>query len=77
MSETHFTNSPLAVELEAGSHFACTCGKSAKFPFCDGSHKGSGLAPKKFEIDEKKTVYLCRCGKSGNSPFCDGTHKKG
>ena len=76
MSDTHFTKSPLAVELDAGTHHACACGKSANFPFCDGSHKGSGIAPRKFELSEKKTVYMCRCGQSGNAPFCDGTHKK-
>ncbi|NBY66419.1 MAG: CDGSH iron-sulfur domain-containing protein, partial [Verrucomicrobia bacterium] len=24
----------------------CTCGQSKNPPFCDGSHKGSGKAPK-------------------------------
>jgi len=76
MSDTHFTKSPLVVELEAGTHYACACGKSSKFPFCDGTHKGSGITPRKFELTEKKEVHLCRCGQSGNAPFCDGTHKK-
>ncbi len=44
-------------------------------PFCDGSHKGTGLAPQKFEITETTKVALCNCKHSGTKPFCDGTHK--
>jgi len=43
-------------------------------PFCDGSHKGTGLGPKKVEITEAKTVAWCACKHSQNAPFCDGTH---
>lgn len=68
--------SPFPVELEAGkSYFWCACGKSAKQPFCDGSHKGSTFTPTKFEAAESKTAYLCGCKQSANAPFCDGTHK--
>ena len=36
--------SPYPVEVEEGkSYFWCACGKSAKQPFCDGSHKGSSF----------------------------------
>ena len=27
--------------VEGKSYFWCTCGKSLKQPFCDGSHKGT------------------------------------
>ncbi|KAJ3126635.1 hypothetical protein HK098_007312 [Nowakowskiella sp. JEL0407] len=68
---------PYAVELEPGvDYYFCSCGKSKNQPFCDGSHKGSGLSPKKFTVDEKKTYYLCGCKATENAPFCDGTHKK-
>ncbi len=66
---------PYAVELEPGTYFWCACGRSANQPFCDGSHKVTGLTPVKFELQEKKTVYLCGCKHSGNKPFCDGSHK--
>jgi len=76
MSEIKHTNSPAAIELEAGTYHACTCGKSEKFPLCDyAAHKGTGFIPQKFEVAEKQTVYLCRCGKSKNAPYCDGSHQ--
>jgi len=31
---------PIAVAIEAvGTYWWCACGKSARQPFCDGSHK--------------------------------------
>ena len=67
---------PVLLDLEPGTYFYCACGHSAKHPFCDGSHKGSGLTPKKFEVTEAKKVAICACKHSGGEPFCDGTHKK-
>ena len=68
---------PYAVQVEAGkSYHWCACGHSANQPFCDGSHKGTGMTPMKFEAAETKTVYLCGCKHSGNPPFCDGHHSK-
>ncbi|MCG8507847.1 MAG: CDGSH iron-sulfur domain-containing protein [Rhodospirillales bacterium] len=67
--------SPYAVDVEAGEIYAwCLCGKSAAQPFCDGAHKGSGLAPVVFTAESTETVYLCGCKHTGDSPFCDGTH---
>ncbi|NEQ71558.1 MAG: glutamate synthase, partial [Symploca sp. SIO2D2] len=70
-------NKPAAVELTEGEeYYFCTCGKSANQPFCDGSHKGSGFAPKAFKAEETGTAYLCNCKQSANLPFCDGKHKQ-
>lgn len=69
-------NKPVAVELEEGkTYFFCTCGQSANQPFCDGAHKGSGMAPKPFKAEKTGTAYLCQCKQTGNQPFCDGAHK--
>ena len=69
--------SPYPVQVEAGkSYHWCACGHSANQPFCDGSHKGTGMTPVKFEATETKTVYLCGCKHTGNRPFCDGSHSK-
>mgnify|MGYP000395061810 FL=1 len=46
---------PFVVELETGkNYFWCTCGRSSKQPFCDGSHKGTEFAPIKFTAEETK-----------------------
>ena len=32
---------PIKIAVEAGKdYWWCSCGKSSKQPFCDGSHKG-------------------------------------
>lgn len=66
---------PAVFELAAGRHAYCTCGQSAKQPFCDGSHAGSEFRPQIFETIETKTVALCQCKHTGNAPYCDGAHK--
>ena len=67
---------PMPVEVEAGkTYFWCACGKSSKQPFCDGAHKGSGIAPVKFTADADKKLFFCGCKASAKAPFCDGTHK--
>lgn len=68
---------PTPVELKAGEeYYYCTCGKSANQPFCDGSHKGTGFAPKAFVAEEDGEAWLCQCKQTGNAPFCDGSHNK-
>lgn len=66
----------MGVELEAGKNYAwCACGKSSRQPFCDGTHKGSGMVPVIFQVEESKTFYLCMCKQTNKPGFCDGTHK--
>ncbi len=67
---------PYPVEVSSGKkYFWCACGKSARQPFCDGSHKETGFTPVKLSLNEKTKVWLCGCKRSGNKPHCDGTHK--
>lgn len=69
-------NSPIGVELEAGKKYAwCTCGLSESQPFCDGKHRGSGMAPLVFTAEKTETKYLCTCKQTKNGSFCDGSHK--
>jgi CDGSH-type Zn-finger protein len=64
---------PIALTLEPGIYYRCTCGKSVNLPFCDGSHRGGGEVPTRFEVRQRQKVYLCACGKTGNAPYCDGS----
>jgi CDGSH-type Zn-finger protein len=63
---------PIAITLDPGIYFRCTCGKSQHLPFCDESHGGSGTVPLRFEIVTRQKVYLCGCGRTDNAPYCDG-----
>ncbi|TBW54872.1 CDGSH iron-sulfur domain-containing protein [Marinobacter halodurans] len=67
---------PCAVLVEAGkTYFWCACGRSQHQPFCDGSHKATGLRPVKFVAEREEWVWFCGCKQTGSAPFCDGTHK--
>ena len=67
---------PYPVDVLAGkTYYWCTCGRSAKQPFCDGSHKGTGLAPVSHQATKTAKVWMCGCKATKNQPFCDGRHK--
>jgi CDGSH iron-sulfur domain-containing protein 3 len=77
MSEpTCAQTAPYAVELESGKYWWCSCGKSKKQPFCDGSHQGSTFTPVEFTVEAKAKVWLCGCKKTKTPPYCDGTHNQ-
>ncbi len=66
---------PIAVDVEAGkAYFWCACGLSKNQPFCDGSHKGTGLSPIKHISERAGRVWFCK--QSTRKPLCDGTHKR-
>lgn len=67
--------SPYPVEVTEGkTYFWCACGRSSKQPFCDGSHKDTGISPKKYVAEADGKVFFCGCKASGKVPLCDGTH---
>ncbi len=69
--------SPIAVDVEEGkSYFWCTCGKSSKQPFCDGTHKGSDFAPEKYTAKKTGKAFFCGCKHTKKTPMCDGSHNK-
>ena len=58
---------PFGVEVEEGkSYWWCACGLSKEQPFCDGSHKGTGIEPSKYSAEKSGTVYFCGCKKTKN-----------
>lgn len=68
---------PYPVAVTAGrTYFWCTCGRSAKQPFCDGSHKETSLEPMKYQAEADKTLYFCGCKATTKPPLCDGSHNK-
>ena len=68
---------PYGVKVEAGKEYWwCACGRSKAQPFCDGSHKGTGLAPMMFKAETPGELWFCGCKATGAKPFCDGSHNK-
>jgi len=68
-------DAPIGVNvLEGKSYYWCTCGKSLKQPFCDGSHKGSEFGPLTWKADQSKKVFFCTCKATKDQPMCDGSH---
>ena len=67
--------SPYEVDVEEGkSYWWCACGRSKSQPFCDGSHKGTGLSPVEYTAKRTKPVYFCGCKQTDAQPLCDGKH---
>jgi CDGSH iron-sulfur domain-containing protein 3 len=71
-----FQKFPLVQEMKPGTYWWCACGLSQSQPFCDGSHKSTGLTPVKTDITDAKKVAWCGCKHSGNGAFCDGSHAR-
>ena len=67
---------PYVVEVEPGTYAWCSCGKSDRQPYCDGSHGGTAFSPVIEKVTEKKTVAWCGCKASDNGAFCDGSHSR-
>ncbi len=69
---------PYKVKVEKGkTYFWCSCGLSAKQPFCDGSHNKEGkFKPYKHTAEEGKEIYFCGCKRTQHPPLCDGSHSK-
>jgi len=66
----------MPIDVEAGKkYFWCSCGKSQKQPFCDGSHQGTSFTPMEYVATSAQQVYFCACKHSKTPPLCDGTHR--
>jgi mannose-6-phosphate isomerase-like protein (cupin superfamily)/CDGSH-type Zn-finger protein len=67
---------PHLVTVKAGrTYFWCACGRSAKQPFCDGSHQGTAFNPVKFVAGaQDEELLFCGCKHTRDQPFCDGAH---
>lgn len=71
------SRTPVPVDVVGGkTYFWCACGLSRNQPFCDGSHKGTGLTPLKWTADSTARKFFCGCKQTSTPPFCDGSHKR-
>lgn len=69
------SKSPFCETLTAGTKYSwCACGLSKKQPFCDGSHRGSGMKPYRMKAEENCEVFFCGCKHTKTPPYCDGSH---
>lgn len=77
MSESHpLRAAPFAVEVEAGrTYWWCACGRSARQPFCDGSHRGTAFHPVRYVAERREWLWFCGCKHTASQPFCDGSHR--
>lgn len=66
---------PLLVDLVAEKNNAwCACGRSTNQPWCDGSHKETGISPVIFKATKNRKAAICMCKQTANAPYCDGSH---
>ena len=63
------------VSKVAGVIKLCGSGLSANKPFCDGSHRGTGINPVEHVAQTTGTAYFCGCKHSRTKPLCDGAHR--
>jgi len=68
---------PAVLDLDAGTYYWCSCGRSKNQPFCDGSHQGTDFVPMEFTLETAKKVALCTCkhAAADKKPFCDAAHR--
>ncbi len=67
---------PVPLDLPAGVHQLCSCGRSRHGWFCDSAHLGSGRVSHELRLEAPATVLLCGCGRSRRYPLCDGRHAR-
>ena len=59
--------SAIAVNVEEGkSYYWCSCGKSSRQPFCDGSHKDTEFNPITYKAEVTKKMFFCACKQTIN-----------
>lgn len=68
------STNPEPLELPAGRHQLCSCGRSRHGWACDGAHLGTGRVSYELVLQQAETVLMCGCGRSRRYPLCDGSH---
>ncbi|WP_425342591.1 CDGSH iron-sulfur domain-containing protein [Lunatimonas salinarum] len=66
------TCKPLKVILSSETREAwCACGHSARYPFCDGTHRTLEMTPVKFFPPQDGEFAICTCKRTKTPPYCD------
>ena len=66
-------NGPYVVMVEEGREYRwCSCGLSARQPWCDDSHVTTNFEPIVFTAPISAPFYMCGCKGSQNPPYCFG-----
>lgn len=72
-----FQKKAMPIEVEEGkTYYWCACGLSKNQPFCDGSHKDTGISPVAYKAEATGKAFFCGCKHSKKEPLCDGSHKE-
>ena len=66
--------SPYGAGDDAGTRWWCACGRSENQPYCDGSHRGSGISPVRVDLASKGEVWYCGSKRAGARPWRDEPH---
>lgn len=66
---------PYVVNEEGGARWWCACGRSERQPYCDGSHRGTGITPVKVDISAPREVWNHGCKRTRTQLWCDGSHE--
>ena len=65
---------PITMSVETDkTYWWCACGLSKKQPFCDGSHKGTGVGPLQYKPAQAGPTRFCVCKQTRTPPLCDRT----
>jgi mannose-6-phosphate isomerase-like protein (cupin superfamily)/CDGSH-type Zn-finger protein len=66
---------PCLVSVTAGrTYLWCSCGRSKRQPFCDGSHRGTDFQPLQYTAKSDDELLFCGCKHTRTPPLCDGAH---
>ncbi len=64
---------PYVVDVIPGRIYAwCSCGRSRRQPFCDGTHNPLQFMPLRYVSDQPGPVAFCGCKRTSTPPLCDG-----
>jgi CDGSH-type Zn-finger protein len=66
---------PIIKNEGAGTYYPCASRMSENQPYCDGSHQGSDIEPKKVVLEEGRRMAWCACKQSRDGHACDGSHR--